>query len=72
MQEVPVSNVWFYCFPHDDFDETDPRVTIIKAFCIFFSQAGASLLQSVDFPFFLECRPFIIKKTLLCTLNSKI
>ena len=49
MQEVPISNVWFLCFPMDDYDESDPRVTIIKAFCIFFTQAGASLLDSVAF-----------------------
>ena len=36
----------------DDFDESDPRVTIIKAFCIFFRGAGASLLNSV-LPVFL-------------------
>ena len=42
------------------------------AFCIFFSQAGASLLQSVDFLSQLEFRPFIIKSTLLCTSNLRI
>lgn len=31
----------------DDFDDSDPRVTIIKAFCMFFRQDGKALLERV-------------------------
>ena len=44
---MPISDVWFLCFPIDDYDDSDPRVTIIKAFCMFFQQDGNALLEKV-------------------------
>ena len=46
--EVPISYVWQFSFPFEEYDETDPRVSIIRAFVVFFRGKGAPLLSSVS------------------------
>ncbi|KAK8791041.1 hypothetical protein WA158_005672 [Blastocystis sp. Blastoise] len=48
-ESVPISYVWQFSFPFEEYDEFDSRVAIIKAFVVFFHGAGASLLYSYTY-----------------------
>ena len=57
MQEVRIPDVWFLCFPLDDYDESDPRAIITKLFCEFFRNKGAELLNSVITQYLYKLQP---------------